>query len=204
MEKRTLVILANSVKHHGHCVAGKCIKTRQWIRPVSNIDGGELNDDQVKYHNNYGTYHVKTLQKIEMQLLDRAPLQNQPENYLISNNPWQQRYNINITDLYHYLDRPYNLWGEGSYISYEYIESGWINIDQSLYLVNVEDLELYRNGYGKRRASFTYNNVKYDLAVTDPNFDDILYDGRKTNNILCISLGENFQGHCYKLVATIF
>ena len=139
-----------------------------------------------------------------MQLSRHVPLQNQPDNYLISNNRWQQRFNIKVNELHSYLDEPYDLWGEDDNIIYQFIENGEIDIEQSLYLVEVEDLELYRNRYNKRRASFIYNDAEYDFAVTDPKFDSILDDDLEINNILCISLGENYQGRCYKLVATIF
>jgi hypothetical protein len=48
---RTLVILANSVKHHLHCVAGKDINTKEWVRPVGNDDGEALSDEQSSYVN---------------------------------------------------------------------------------------------------------------------------------------------------------
>ncbi|MGO3875885.1 MAG: dual OB domain-containing protein [Psychrobacter celer] len=40
----TIVILANSVKNRAHCVAGKCIRTRQWIRPVGDANGCALSE----------------------------------------------------------------------------------------------------------------------------------------------------------------
>ena len=42
MIKKTIVILANSVKHGNHCVAGKCITSKSWARPVFDVSGGEL------------------------------------------------------------------------------------------------------------------------------------------------------------------
>jgi hypothetical protein len=81
---------------------------------------------------------------------------------------------------------------------------GLQSIDQSLYLVQTDNLNLFTNDEGKRRASFNYNGYQYDLAVTDPKFDEILREQCEVNGILCISLGEEYQGYCYKLVATIF
>ena len=46
--------------------------------------------------------------------------------------------------------------------------------------------------------------IKYDLAVTDPSFDEITSNNTELNGIICVSLGEPFHGNCYKLVATIF
>lgn len=199
-----IVILAKSVKHSEHCVAGKCIRSGQWYRPVSTINGGPLNSNQVKYKNMHGTYSVKTLQKIDMGFLRHVPLLNQPENYLIDNNTWQQSYKIGLEELNNYIDKPENIWGEGNRVDYNLIQSRQILIQQSLYLVQVEELNLYYTPEQKRRASFIYNKVKYDFAATDPNFDKIITEQPMLKSILCISLGEVYNGFCYKLIATIF
>lgn len=204
MEKRTIIIFANSIKHNAHCVAGKCVDTGVWIRPVSTPQGGELSDSQVQYKNIYGSFPVRVLQKIEMQFDAYTPIKNQPENYLISNSIWQQKYKITEEDLFHYLDQPDDLWGEGNNVIYDFIDNGEINIYQSLYLIKVENLKLYRNQFQRKRALFTYNQTTYELAVTDPLFDSFCNGNRAIHNVLCISLGGMFQGRCYKLVAAIF
>lgn len=203
MSQTEIVILANSVKHGQHCVAGKCINTGRWIRPVSNAQGAELSHEQVKYQNPYGTYVVKPLQKIRMAFSQYVPLPHQPENHLIDGNLWQQNYSIELVDLHNYLDQPDDIWGQDNRVQHALITSGSYNVPQSLYLVQVNELSLHTDD-GKRRASFTYNGITYNLAVTDPNFDEIVRDNLEVNQILCISLGEEYQGYCYKLVATIF
>jgi len=70
----TIVIFANSVKHGQHCVAGKSLATGQWIRPVADANGKELDHEQAKYRNPYGRYLVKPLQKIQMELGANVPL----------------------------------------------------------------------------------------------------------------------------------
>lgn len=199
-----IVILAKSVKHGEHCVAGKCIDTRRWYRPVSNLNGAELNHNQVMYRNIHGTYSVKPLQKIQMSFLQHAPLIHQPDNYLIDGSMWQQKYKINLDELDNYFDRPDNIWGRENRVNYELIRSEDISIEQSLYLIQVENLNMYYNQDRRRRASFTYNRINYDFAVTDPNFDKIMRENLDIRGVLCISLGEEYNGFCYKLVATIF
>ncbi len=200
MTQAEIIVLANSVKHGQHCVAGKCVNTGNWIRPVSDANGAELSDEQVKYQNPYGTFGVKPLQKIRMGFSQHVPLSHQPENYLIDGNLWQQNYSIGEADLAAHLDTPSDLWGDGNRVQHSLITMEYYNIAQSLYLVQVDNLNLD----DKRRASFYYNGTNYDLAVTDPEFDNILREQREVNGILCISLGEEYQGYCYKLVATIF
>lgn len=204
---KAVVIFANSVKNHNHCVAGKEVDTQIWIRPVSDCDGGALSCEQCLAENIHGKFKVSPLQKIEMGLAQPVPLINQPENHLISGKIWQQKYNINKNEIPHYLDAPDSLWGAGNKVEYAQIEGGLIKIDQSLYLVRVGNLQLTKVN-SKRRATFEYNGVPYDLPATDPNFDQQL---EKPNNqqILCVSLGEKFDPDdgnnysCYKIVAAI-
>jgi len=99
MITKTIVILANSIKHNEHCVAGKCVETKQWIRPVSTMEGAELNREQSTFHNPHGNYIVKPMQKIEMYFHSSAPLINQPENHLINEQQWQQKYTISENQL---------------------------------------------------------------------------------------------------------
>ena len=201
---KIVVILANSIKHNKHCVAGKCVQTKEWIRLVSDDLGHELTDQQSTYINKYGRYIVKPKQKIAMTLKSKVPLLHQPDNYLIDNNQWTQKYKINDEDLNQYLDAPESLWGNYNRILYSNIANRQIVISQSLYLVQAENLTLYYIENHKRRAKFNYNNIGYDLPVTDPEFDKIISEERSISGIICISLGEEFNGYCYKIVATIF
>lgn len=203
MIQAEVVILANSIKHKQHCVAGKCLRSGRWIRPVSNPQGAELSHVQAKSQNPYGTYGVKPLQKIQMGFLQHVPLAHQPENYLIDGNLWQQNFSIGLAALPTYLDHPVDIWGLGNKVAHNLITSGLFKVTQSLYLVKVDRLRLYMNN-DRRRVSFIYNGIDYDLPVTDPKFDEILRESRAVNQILCISLGEALQGYCYKIVATIF
>lgn len=206
MTQAEIVVLANSIKHGQHCVAGKCLNTGSWIRPVSNEQGAELSHEQAQYQNPYGTYGVKPLQKIRMGFSQHVPLPHQPENYLIDGNVWQQNYSIGAAELPNYLDTPSDLWGNENRVDHSRIILGLYNVPQSLYLIQAEGLSLYHTHTAdrKRRASFTYNGINYDFAVTDPKFDEIVGEQRDLKGILCVSLGEAYQGYCYKLVATVF
>lgn len=104
-----------------------------------------------------------------------------------------------------YIDRPENLWGDtNDCIPYNDIVSGKVKIDRSLYLIEAKKAETYVKTYNKRRLSFLYNGLNYDLPVTDRKFDTI-EKGKVFESIyLCISLGEEYNGNCYKIVANIF
>lgn len=112
MTTKTLVIFANSVKHKKHCVAGKDESTKQWIRPVSNVDGAELTKEQTLTSNPYGAFPVKPMQKVIIDFCSHAPLINQPENWLINQeHQWKQNYKINENQIKDFLDTPHTLWG---------------------------------------------------------------------------------------------
>jgi len=207
--KKTIVIFANSIKHGKHCVAGKDIHNCQWIRPVRDTNGSELDHKQCMCVNPHGKFKVKPLQKVEIDIISHSPLIHQPENYLIGNGEWKQKYKIDLSEITKFLDKPDSLWGKGDKISFFLIENGKINIDQSLYLVKVSNLKIYRTANNRRKTSFFYNGYHYNLSVTDPNFDELM----KTSNfrgILCVSLGEKFRPDnsrsyfCYKIVVAIF
>lgn len=202
MITKTLVIFANSVKHHEHCVAGKDVLTKEWIRPVGDKNGCELTDDQIRYQNKYGKYLVKPLQKMNIDFIERAPLKQQPENYVVSNKIWTQNYKIEREDIENYLDNPNDLWLDGTSkndrVNYNFIVNNTLVISQSLYLIKVNGLTIQKED---RRAIFKYNGVGYVLAITDPGLKCV--DEGLDFYYLVISLGEEFQGNCYKLVASI-
>ena len=199
-----IIILANSVKHHQHCVAGKYTASGQWVRPVANTNGAELSHIQAQCQNPHGAFNVKPLQKVIMNFSAHAPLAHQPENHVIDGAVWRQNYKIADNELHQHLDQPSDIWGRKDRVLHASILSGQIKIDQSLYLVAVDNLNLYKNQYDKRRASFMYRGINYDLSVTDPNFDRITQNNEAIKGIICVSLGEEFQGSCFKIVVTVF
>nr|VFK61072.1 MAG: hypothetical protein BECKUNK1418G_GA0071005_101532 [Candidatus Kentron sp. UNK]VFK69570.1 MAG: hypothetical protein BECKUNK1418H_GA0071006_10166 [Candidatus Kentron sp. UNK] len=201
--KKVIVVFANSVKHRKHCVAGKDIETGKWIRPVADANGKELKKKQCMVINPYGEFMVNPLQKVEIELVKSSPLPNQPENFIVGGAQWVQRYNIKAHEVDDYLDEPEMLWETGDRVAYSEIESGAIRITQSLYLVKIDNLRIYKNDRNKRRASFSYKGNHYDLPVTVPHSYRQLQTPQH-QSILCVSLGEKFNGFCYKIVAAIY
>jgi hypothetical protein len=66
----------------------------------------------------------------------------------------------------------------------------------------------FGNGKRKVRGHFTFDRVKYTLAVTDPVVERKYLagpDGEFTVGpaTLCISLGEPWNGYAYKLIAAV-
>jgi len=220
--KKTLVILANSVKNGQHCVAGKEIISKAWYRPVSDNIGSEISHEQAKCKNSYGIFPISVLQKIEINISHAAPLLNQPENVVIFNEVWLQRYKIDRNELVDYLDQPTLLWnnesssssGDNDRVSFQKIQSGNIKIEQSLYLLSTDNVKvIVQENYENKkrlRVSFDYNKFSYNLATTDPvlwkhflSKEAGVYE-YESPMFLCISLAGRFDdGFCYKLVASV-
>ncbi|TMD14319.1 MAG: hypothetical protein E6J00_05735 [Chloroflexi bacterium] len=86
---------------------------------------------------------------------------------------------------------------------------------RSLYLVAPAQLTLVvgteTNPFGTRRrvrADFDLSGHSYSLSMTDPVVEQVYFhrgDGNYSvaNALLCVSLGEAFHGHAYKLAAAV-
>lgn len=201
---KSILILANSVKHQGRCVAGKDIATMEWVRAVSNAEGEGLAVDRCRYQNIGGIQQLRTQKVLSMNFSVASPLIHQPENHIITDAPWVQSPPFVQTNLLPYLDTPPNLWGVSNSIPYQLIQEAQLVIEQSLYLIQVNNMRLYNNAFERPRCEFEYSTLQYDLPVTDLAFNRLMGQGRGGDALLCVSLGEPYQGSCYKIVASIF
>jgi hypothetical protein len=229
MVTKRLLVLANSTKYRGRCVAGREITDQGgsyriggWVRPVSSHGGGELSDVDRRLMNRGSD--VRVLDFVDMPLLGPANDGCQPENWQICGpRTW--------TDVGPEYSRPPLEWLKQSPPDL-WLESGGrtdrISHAQltakpppaSLYIIRPEGLRirLYTQAYKPRRqALFRYRGVTYDLPITDPVIDEKCF-GRIPKQgsppldfplpcgddcLICVSLTGDFQGHHYKIVATI-
>ena len=207
---KEIVCLANSKKIGGKCVAGKSIATKEWIRPVSTE--GKLTDQLIKYADG------KLPELLDIIRVHYKKLQStvyQPENILISEDSWEFIDKFPENKLDSLCDRPKEIFvnqDRRDRISVEFFEKN--RLESSLLLLKPKTIKLWRTDYEnkkKLRAIFVYNDLEYDLGVTDPTFLEE-YSGKKegfykleANDIyLCISLAAPYKdGYCYKLVASI-
>ncbi|MFC2073799.1 hypothetical protein ACFLR3_00965 [Campylobacterota bacterium] len=215
--RREIIILANSAKKGGCCVAGKDIETGEWIRPVSNKDGAELTREQATLTSSQYTWMAKSLNKVIINFDSRVPQINQPENFLIDSSAWIPNYKVDRSKLDELLDNPEHIWMYGPYqdhFKYEYFERGMIVDHQSLYLIKVESIvfTVVSNASGQKRVkgAFEYKQLEYSFNVTDrayckyKNFE-LGFTFTEHSKYLCLSLGEKYSltGHCYKLIAAV-
>jgi len=87
MQTKTIVVLANSVKKSGRCLAGKEVsragddwKIGGWIRPVGSEAGGEVREYQMRLALGHDP---ELLEIVEIPVERACPLPDQPENWLI-------------------------------------------------------------------------------------------------------------------------
>jgi hypothetical protein len=218
-----LICLANSRMHGERCIAGLRTDTGEWIRPVSQTEHGELTYLQ---RNLGAAREPRNFDVIRIGFANPWPTSSQPENWSIDGTGWQLVRRPASPDLHALLSRAIysgtHLFGTLSdrVPAAMFLEEP---ATESLALVKPENLRWQVNHFGNARVLFTTCGDTYNLAVTDPLFDNQitqLGEGfhRSTElgiededrMLFTISLGkpfhpggEPFQQYCYKLVATV-
>jgi hypothetical protein len=215
---KTIVCFANSQKRGGRCVAGKEFaggRPGPWVRPVSGRIDRELYD---RDRDCGGGRDPRLLDVREVDCERPSPLGHQPENHLIrGGRPWRIVGALAWEALPEWLDHPADLWGRGDR------SEGYVNnrvradrgFGASLHLIAAPrlTLEVGRKTPEEKdrrvvKGGFEYRDVPYRLAVTDPEIEDEYLrraDGEYEirDAVLCLSLGEEFRGHYYKLIAAV-
>ncbi|MBI5427046.1 MAG: hypothetical protein HZA02_02070 [Nitrospinae bacterium] len=219
---KKIICLANSNRHNERCVAGKEALENGvingWIRPISARPGAELSRQERCYENGV---EPRVLDIINILILESKPHSHQTENHLIDHSArWTKKGVWPWEDLEKIVDTPSTLWiNDGS--SY-YGMNDRIPAEQassllgSLTLIKLKSLVIqvaiegkeFGNPRRRVRASFEYHNEYYDLVVTDPVVEEEFLARTDSNYplsdaYLCISLGEIYEGYCYKLVAAV-
>lgn len=209
---KTLVVLANSCKHNGRCVAGKEVahsRFGDWIRPTSNRPSGELNAFEQYL---VGGDRLAVLDIVEVPLSRPDPAGFQGENHLIAADAhWVKRGRMRWTSLGQAVDDRAALWFNGYSSgggSNDRVPEGRIDeLDSSLLLIGPLSVDLHVIGT-RVRARFIYHGAVYNLSVTDPWVKAAyapLPDGwyRLDQVFLCVSLAPVWHGYAYKLAAAI-
>ena len=203
---KQVVLFAISWRQGGYCVAGKDVKTKEWIRPVT--AAGPVPEEQVK--------GLKLMDVVEMELGSHVSVHHQSENYEMIDKPWKKIKEVDKTLIKPFLDDPVNIWdsklskGTDSLTPLEITQSV---INTSLCLINPVELNILHekrksDGKDKHYGIFIFKKQQYKISITDPIFNSRF---RQFGNfviqkpVLCISLAEEFKdrGRCYKLIAGV-
>lgn len=218
---KEILCLANSRKLNGRCVAGIEIqddKRTGWIRPVSQREHEEVSEADRRYVNGQDP---RVLDIIKIPLLEHRPRLYHQENWLLDPGYyWEKTRRLAWNDLNSFLDPTAALWINGNHtynglndqIPFDTAK----NLRTSLRFIHTDNLKLRtfapRQSFGdsKRRvhAIFRHAGVDYKLWVTDPVCEQWCLaqeDGTHTigESYLTVSISEEFNGYCYKLVAAV-
>ncbi|HEX5939395.1 MAG TPA: hypothetical protein VFZ12_03465 [Dehalococcoidia bacterium] len=218
MPRVELLCLANSIKHGGRCVAGLRTDGGGWVRPVGPGDG-------TLYPAHYILKDLSEPSLMDVIALDVArhePAAHQPENWLIDGQPWElvrRPASLAARDLLRdaLCSGPGLLGGTSDRESFAALEKAAASASLTVILPSrLRWRVTTESSKRKTRARFNLAGASYDLSVTDPIWRQeltALRDGehpwgsleREANRvpILTISLGEPFEGDCYKLVAAV-
>ena len=216
---KTIVCFANSRKTAGRCIAGKewrNAKPGEWLRPVSIRPTHEVSEEERRYENGQ---NPKLLDILRVPCDAHQPLPHQHENHVIdSGYYWEKQGHLPWSGIHDWLDKPKNLWGleQSSYSGLNNRVVVGQEDGTSLYLVPSERLRLlvgrkapeYPDSKRAIRGEFVYRGTTYLMDVTDPVIErkflareDGQYD--IPSPVLCISLGDPYQGNFYKLIASV-
>jgi hypothetical protein len=216
---KIIVCFANSRKTSGLCIAGKEWRdgtSGEWVRPVSTRTTHEISEEERRYEDGRDP---QLLDIVLVPCESHQPLPHQRENHVIDPGYyWVPQGTLAWNDISGWLDQPATLWGTGqsSYAGLNNRVTMGHEDGSSLYLIAVERLRLlvgrkapeYPDSKRAVRGEFIYRGAMYRMDVTDPAIErkylgqaDGQYDIVKP--VLCISLGDPYQGYFYKLVAGV-
>lgn len=218
--KKNLICLANSKKYTERCIAGielanssrlgyryEIVKRRDnpvWIRPVSDSEHGEIASQLVD--------HINLLDVVEIKFPTAHPQGYQSENVLFDDLYLKVVDNVDkccsLLDKLLAVDEPTLFGNKGRAVRAEDVAQ----LNRSLVFIKPADAQVYETtssaGNPQIRASFVYNDVSYDLPVTDIDFSERFGQDPQilqpcTQVYFTVSLGIEFEGWHYKLVAGI-
>jgi hypothetical protein len=217
--KRYFVCLANSKKYSGRCVAGIELLPRvgkgkryqlrhvgerpAWIRPISGDEFGQIDEGLVA--------NLNLLDIVEIEVIQDFPEGYQSENVLFDPNSIQVLEIAPVhPDLLDKLVNPLELQVFGNSDNAIPVED-ISRLDYSLTLIKPDQWRCYHKLYKEKsqtRIEFTHNGDNYDFPVTDLTFlEEIKSDPYLIEEVdtlyLTISLGLEFRGSHYKLIAGV-
>lgn len=198
MESKFIVVLANSVKSGGRCLAGKEVfqngknwKIGGWIRPVATKEGGELSI----YRMSQALGHdPELLEVIEIPFAKAVPLPYQPENWLVETplkaDTWTSHgiFDWEVTPAL--LDKNPEMWYDPTDENRRVREGipEKMKKPSSLYFIKPDKINSVsvwteKNTFPgaekptkrKRVFSLTHNGRAHDFAIEDPKFADKYY-----------------------------
>lgn len=217
MTTTTFLCIGISRKHQNFCIGGYDINNKKLIRPVIDKNQRWIPPQLCMLDNGR---QLQVLDIVNIQLKDYCPTGCQTENYTIDPDmKWKYVDTYDRTQLDAFVENPDILWlnGDSSFNGFN-DRISTVKADllytQSVYFIKLQKLDIiikYENfsNHKKIRGKFTYNDATYILSITDCTFET-KYKQQKCGTYTingplyaAVSLGEDFGGYRYKLLASI-
>lgn len=217
--KKTIILLANSRKHMGRCLAGREYLVEgpgNWLRPVSNRVGEEVDWEERSYADKT---EPSALDIIEVPLIQHKPHACHIENWLLSpREKWVKTGSLSWEQASIFSQNPAELWINGSHtyhgLNDEISETQSARLQSSICMIRVSSakVEVRSNykGYKQVFVNFKHNDINYRISMTDSVAEahfkthPIGYAEDFGQCLLTISISEPFplkSNTRYKLVA---
>ncbi|MCW6035437.1 hypothetical protein K4A83_03985 [Spirulina subsalsa FACHB-351] len=183
-----IVCLANSWKHGERCIAGIDTFTKQWIRPISDLEKGKISKEMRQ---------INGIEPALLEVLD-IPLEGMPseedwerENRVLLPGTWKRLGHVSVNFLQPFCENEgHILHNDQRYVTMEYLQSLSFGERQTLQLVEAVDFQV--RSTGKRFEAMekwsgtviTVTGREMTGIITDPVFNRRL------------SLGDTPPSHC--------
>jgi len=209
MYYRDIVILANSRKFNGHCIAGKDLRTGEWIRLINNKQEPFTGNDLLFLCNRDSGPEL--LECYTIPFSEKCPEYYQPENERISGKKWKHLNQYPFEKIGELEDsQPYEWLGNRTYDLAEHYDR--ILPDSIKKQPIRKSLIFHKIGYPSDEAEviyfvekkgfrpslrFTCGGLRYTLKITDINIpqDPVVrpVTERMKSAYATIGLGQSFE-----------
>ncbi len=214
MSMTRLVILANSLKLNHRCLAGIELDTGNWVRPVTNFDGGAVSLTMMRLNNRF----PELLDILDIPLDETGPdFDFESENRTILPGEWHFVQKADVADVMKYVEMPdYVLHNTEKYCTVEEMQQMPVDQRKTLQLIHVEDFQVVDDPFPpqphKWKGVIKSGNDKIWVGITDPVFLQKLNAGHTAsqNCLLTMSMSLPFptagwvgSPPCWKLIAGV-
>jgi plasmid maintenance system killer protein len=189
MTFRDIVILANSRRHQGHCIAGKDIITGEWIRPINILGRGQIRNDQATFQKSdfqalmEDSSGPQLLDCIRIGFGDKCGNYCQPENQFIDGKKWFSLTSFSQDKVSELIDGSsvrfigkddnYSDFYPADVIKDKPLESSlnFVRINQVENMTKIiHTISFSRNP--QHRLIFEYDSKPYNIVITDYAYED--------------------------------
>lgn len=214
------ICLANSRKLGGRCVAALRVDGKGWIRPTGSSAQGELDLDDCLLDDGSD---AALFDVIRFHLGNPAPDHIQPENIEDGSKRWELVERPADPQYAEVIRRalvtgPELIRGKKDRVAEEAFRGMAATASLALIKPSIKGWHVGTSARGRPqlRCEFAFSGTIYDLVVTDPLREQAAFalgEGSYDTTDLCeapadrilftVSMGEPFNGDCYKLIAGV-